>query len=115
MPAAFDLARRYAEALTALRAVHDFDAWLGKHWQAHCSAPAGPPTAETPVGSGQVIAWYESAGVVSGFLPGEDGCFQVPRGERLPEIAVGETFTPAYGRDVLISAAMRDDPGQPER
>lgn len=113
MPPAFDLARRYAEALAALRAIHDFDAWLGEHWQARCSMPADPPAAETPVGAGQVIAWYESAEMVTGFLPGEEGCFQVLRDERLPDLPLGEAFTPEYGRDVLISAAMRDDLGQP--
>jgi hypothetical protein len=93
MPPAFTLARRYAEALAALRAIHDFDAWLGEHWQA--------------------IAWYESAEMVTGYLPGEEGCFQVRRDERLPDLPIAETFTPEYGRDVVIRAAMRDDFGQP--
>jgi hypothetical protein len=51
--------------------------------------------------------------MVTGYLPGEEGCFQVRRDERLPDLPIAETFTPEYGRDVVIRAAMRDDFGQP--
>jgi hypothetical protein len=116
MPPAIDLARRYAEALAALRAIHEFDDWLGLHWDEQCSIPDREPASHTPIGREQAITWYESEETILGFLPGEDGCFRIPRAAALPAFpfAADRLATP-YGQDIVISAAMREEvqpPGQ---
>jgi hypothetical protein len=110
MPAASDLALRYAQALAALRAIHDFDAWLGAHWHDWCPPPTTPPTAHTHVGAAGAITWHETADRVVGYLPGSDGCFQIARDLPLPDILLpGESSSLAFGTDVVISAAMQDE------
>ena len=110
MPPANDLARRYAEALAALRAIHVFDAWLGHHWHEQCPPPDNAPTSRTPVGAEGAIAWHESEDVVVGFLPGEHGCFRIPRDAPLPDFPqAGHGVAIAFEQDVVIRAAMRDE------
>jgi hypothetical protein len=110
MPPAIDLARRYAEALTALRAVHDFDDWLGQFWDDRCPPAASAPTSLTALGANGTIAWHESGDVVVGYLPDMDGCFRIPRGALMPDFpASGSAWSLPYGQDVIISAAMRDE------
>jgi hypothetical protein len=116
MPLAIDLARRYAEAVTALRALHDFDDWLGQYWLDPCPAPALSALARSPYDREEAIVWYEGEEHVYGYLPGYDGCFCVPRAVALPEFpfaAVGPALP--YGQDVLISAAMREELQPPVR
>lgn len=116
MPAARDLARRYAEALAALRAVHDFDAWLGEHWHDQCPRPASPPDAQTALGAAGAITWHEVADGTIGYLPGNDGCFRVARESAMPDFPVADERQPAfYGSDILISAAMQDEGPFPGR
>jgi hypothetical protein len=110
MPLAIDLARRYADALAALRAVHDFDAWLGDHWHERCPPPAAAPDAKTPLGAGRAIAWHEAADSVVGYLPGQEGCFRIARNVPLPDFSVvGNSPTAPFGTDVVISAAMQEE------
>ena len=110
MPPAIDLARRYAEALAALRAIHVFDAWLGRHWHEHCPRPDDAPASSTPVGAEEPIVWHEGEDVVVGFLPGEDGCFRIPRDAPLPDFPhAGNGLPVTFGQDVVIRAAMRDE------
>ena len=109
MPPAIDLARRYAEALSALRAVHDFDDWIGQFWQERCPAPESASAYRTVLGKEETIVWHEGEDTVYGYLPGYDGCFCVPTDEPLPEFpfAAGPPEIP-YGQDIIISAAMRE-------
>lgn len=109
MPPAIDLARRYAEALSALRAVHDFDDWIGQFWREQCPAPEGASAYRTMLGTEKAIVWHEGEDTVYGYLPGYDGCFCVPTAEALPDFpfAAGQLEIP-YGQDIVISAAMRD-------
>lgn len=116
MPAARDLARRYAEALAALRAVHDFDAWLGEHWQDYCPRPASPPDAQTALGAAGAITWHEVADGIVGYLPGNDGCFRVARDSPMPDFPPSEeSLSPLFGNDILISAAMQEEGPSPSR
>lgn len=116
MPPALDLARRYAEALAALRAVHDFDAWLGDHWHEHCPPPASAPDAQTALGAAGAITWYETAEFTVGFLPGRDGCFRITRESQMPEFPLTDDDAPApYGNDIVISAAMQEEARSPDR
>ncbi len=110
MPPAVDLARRYADALAALRAIHTFDAWLGDHWHERCAAPTAGPVAVTPLGVSGAIAWHERDDVVIGVLPGQEGCFRVPRDAMMPAFPVGASPTPLLAeQDVVISATMREE------
>lgn len=116
MPAARDLARRYAEALAALRAVHDFDAWLGEHWHDRCPRSDSPPDAQTALGAAGAITWHEEAETTVGYLPGNDGCFRIARETPLPDFPPSEETLPArFGKDILISAAMQGEGPSPSR
>jgi hypothetical protein len=116
MPAARDLARRYAEALAALRAVHDFDSWLGEHWHDRCPRPDAPPDAQTALGAAGAIAWHEGAETIFGYLPGNEGCFRIARASPLPEFLPSEDTLPArFGTDTVISAAMQGEGPSPSR
>ena len=116
MPAASDLARHYAQALATLRAIHDFDAWLGAHWHDRCPPPSTPPAARTHVGAAGAIAWHEASDQVFGYLPGSDGCFQIARDLPLPDFPLsGESSLLTFGTDVVISAAMQDELPPPDR
>jgi hypothetical protein len=116
MPPAIDLALRYADALAALRAVHAFDAWLGRYWHDHCPAPSDAPASHTPLGASGVIAWHEGNETVTGYLPGDEGCFRIPRGEAMPDFPlVTRTLPLSMGQDILISAAMREANASPGR
>ena len=84
-----ELARRYAEALAALRAVHDFDEWIGQYWQERCPAPESAASRDT-VGAKDTIVWHEGEETVFGYLPGRDGCFCVPRDVPLPDFPFAE-------------------------
>jgi len=110
MPPAIVLARRYAEALAALRAVHDFDDWIGQFWHERCPAPASAAASRDTVGAEDTIVWHEGEETVFGYLPGRDGCFCVPRDVALPEFpSIPENLAPALGQDIVISASMRDE------
>lgn len=116
MPQAFDLAHRYAQALAALRAIHDFDAWLGAYWREECPAPASVAAARTPLGAAGAIAWHEEGGRIVGYLPGDSGCFDIPRDASPPPFAFGADISPPYsGRDIVISASMREELPSPDR
>ncbi len=110
MPRAIDLARRYAEAVLALRAIHDFDDWIGQFWHDHCPVPEGTGAYRTMLGTEKAIIWHEGDDTAYGYLPGCDGCFCVPTDEDLPDFsfATGQLEIP-YGQDIVISAAMRDE------
>ena len=114
MAPAIDLARRYAEALSALRAIHDFDDWIGQFWHERCPAPAGAAASREALGTEEAIVWHEGEDTVYGFLPGDAGCFRVPHDETLPDFPFA-LATPAvsYGQDVVISAAMREELSSP--
>jgi hypothetical protein len=110
MPPAIELARRYAEALAALRAVHDFDEWIGQYWQECCPAPASAAASRDMVGGEETIVWHEGEETVFGYLPGRDGCFCVPRDVDVPDFSLtAENATLPFGQDIVISAAMRDE------
>jgi hypothetical protein len=115
MPPAIDLARRYAEALSALRAVHDFDDWIGQFWCEHCPAPESVGAYRTVLGTEKAIVWHEGEDTVYGYLPGYDGCFCVPADLPLPDFTFvsGQLEIP-YGQDIVISAAMGEQLHPPE-
>jgi hypothetical protein len=116
MPPAIDLARRYTQALAALRAIHDFDAWLGDYWREQCPAPATAPAARTPLGAAGAITWHEERDRVVGYLPGADGCFDLPRDMPLPAFSLTGEISPPYDdRDILIHASMREELQPPDR
>ncbi len=110
MPPAIDVAHRFAEAVTTLRALHDFDAWIGQFWIEGCSAAQSAASSGLSSGVDDAIIWYETADTVFGFLPGRDGCFSLPRDLPLPEFAfaAGISSVP-YEEDIVISAAMSDE------
>jgi hypothetical protein len=109
MPPALDVARRYAEAVAAMRAIKRFDTWLGDHWHQECPGRDTAPAATTDVGAEDAITWYEGAEMIVGYLPGEVGCFRIPREAALPYFPlVGDGPPPATGNDILISAEMRE-------
>ena len=110
MPPAIELARRFAEALAVLRAVHDFDEWIGQYWQERCPAPASAAASRDTVGDEDAIVWHEGLETVFGYLPGCDGCFCIPRDLALPDFAftTGSSIRP-FGQDIVISAGMRDE------
>jgi hypothetical protein len=110
MPPAIDLARRYAEALAALRAVHRFDEWLGRHWHDRCSAATTPAASHTSLGASGTIAWHEDEESVVGYLPGEAGCFRISRAAMMPDFSQpGSDLPLVIDQDVLINATMRDE------
>ena len=110
MPPATDLARRFAEAITALRAIHDFDDWIGQYWSDRCPAPESSLIANHQRGADDAIIWHEGETTIYGLLPGRDGCFCVPRDAALPDFAFAAGRTPArFEQDILISAAMREE------
>jgi hypothetical protein len=110
MPHAIDLARRYAEALAALRAVHVFDTWLGNHWHEQCPAAGSAAASYTPLSAEHGITWFESDETVLGYVPGEVGCFRIPRDVTLPDFPfAAESRAVHYGQDIVISAAMREE------
>lgn len=110
MPPAIELARRYAEALEALRAVHDFDDWIGQFWHERCPAPESAAASRNALGTEDVIVWHEGEDTVFGYLPGDDGCFCVPTDVALPDISFApDRAAIPYGQDILISAAMREE------
>ena len=109
MPPAIDLARRFAEAIIALRAIHEFDAWIGQFWCEHCPAP-GSSAAHTDAGADDAIVWHDGDATIYGFLPDRNGCFCIPREAPLPEFAfTAGRAAPPYGQDIVISAGMRDE------
>ena len=110
MPPAIDLARRFAEAITVLRAIHDFDTWIGQFWCDHCPAPERAALARADRGASDAVVWHEGEATIFGFLPDRDGCFCVPREAALPEFAftAGRAAAP-FGQDIVISAAMREE------
>lgn len=110
MPPAIDLARRFAEAITALRAIHDFDDWIGQFWRQQCPAPQEVALAGADRGADDALVWHEGDGTIYGFLPDRDGCFCVPREAALPDFAfTAGPSAPPYGQDIVISAAMREE------
>ena len=110
MPLAIELARRYAEALVVLRAVHDFDEWIGQYWQERCPAPVSAAAARNAVGDEDAIVWDEGLETVFGFLPGHDGCFCIPRDIALPNFSFAAgSPVPPFGQDIVISAGMREE------
>jgi len=115
MPPALELARRYSEALAALRAVHDFDDWLGEHWHDHCPPPPGTSSARTPVGMRGEITWHETGDDVIGYLPDHDGCFRVSIAASLPDFwpAASVADVQRVDEDVVISAAMPGEGSSP--
>jgi hypothetical protein len=114
MPPAIDVARRYAEAVATLRAIHDFDDWIGQYWVEGCSLPESAAAARSALGTEEMIVWHEGEETVFGFLPGYDGCFCIPRAAALPEFSFAATGLPHdYGQDIVVSAAMREDAQPP--
>jgi hypothetical protein len=110
MPRAIELARRYAEALSALRAVHDFDEWIGQFWQECSPSPTIATAPHNTVGAEDTIVWHEGEETVFGYLPGREGCFCVPRDVALPDFPfTAENPALPFGQDIVISAAMRDE------
>jgi hypothetical protein len=110
MPPAIDLARRFAEAITALRAIHDFDDWIGQYWRHPCPAPERVALARADRGGSNAIVWHEGGATIFGFLPDQDGCFCVPRDTDLPDFAFDTgSFAAPYRQDIVISAAMREE------
>jgi hypothetical protein len=109
MPPAIELARRYAEAISALRAVHDFDDWIGQFWREQCPAPASAAASRDALGTQDAIVWHESEDTVFGYLPGDDGCFCVPYDDTLPDFPfAADAPARPYGQDIVISAAMQE-------
>lgn len=109
MPSAHDLARRYHDALQALRAVHAFDTWLGAHWRDHCPAPPSTHAATTDVGGDRQITWHDGKESVFGYLPGETGCFCIAREALMPDFPLAPLPAPTVvGTDVVIRAEMQD-------
>lgn len=117
MPPALELARRYSDALAALRAVHAFDDWLGDHWQERCPPPPASSSARSPVGIWGDVTWHESGEDVIGYLPDQDGCFRVPIAATLPDFwpAIPVMDAPRVDEDVVISAAMPGEHLPPTR
>lgn len=115
MPPALELARRYSEALAILRAVHDFDDWLGEHWHDRCPPPTAISNARTPVGSRGEITWHEIGDDVIGYLPGQEGCFRIGITASLPEFwpAAPIVSSPRVDEDIVISAAMPGEDPSP--
>jgi hypothetical protein len=110
MPPATAIARRFAEAIIALRAIHEFDAWVGQYWRSPCPVPEKAALARADRGTSDAIVWHEGETTIFGFLPGRDGCFCVPLEAALPEFAFATGRpTASYGQDVVISAAMREE------
>jgi hypothetical protein len=113
MPSAVALARRYSDALAALRAIHAFDAWLGSYWRERCLVLHSQPVSYTPVGVSGSITWYECGGDVFGLLPGQDGCFQIPHAAAMPDFPFSLErplpFELKPNQDVVIRATMRDE------
>jgi hypothetical protein len=108
MPAAIDVARRFAEAVAALRALHDFDAWIGQYWQERCPVPGHADSRHGAIGDEDVIVWHECEETVFGYLPGRAGCFCIPRDVALPDFPfAAKEPVAAYGKDILIGAAIR--------
>ena len=110
MPPAIELARCYAEAMSVLRAVHDFDEWIGQYWQERWPAPASAAASRDAVGDEDAIVWHEGLETVFGYLPGRDGCFCIPRDLALPDFAFATGHSVlSFGQDIVISAAMREE------
>ena len=110
MPPAIDLARRFAEAIIALRAIKEFDSWVGQFWRSPCPFPEKAALARADRGAGDAIVWHDGETTIYGFLPDMDGCFCVPLDAALPDFAfaAGRAAVP-YGQDIVISAAMREE------
>lgn len=110
MPPAIDVARRFAEAVATLRALHDFDDWIGQYWRAECSAPKNAASTRAPLEAEDAIIWHEAEDTIFGYLPGYDGCFCIPRDVALPDFpfSAGRQSL-SYDQDIVISAAMREE------
>ena len=109
MPPAIDLARRFADAVSALRAVHDFDDWIGQFWCERCPVPGGTGAFRTLLGTENDIVWHEGDETVYGYLPGRDGCFCVPADESLPDFPFAAIQPDiSFGQDIVVSATMRE-------
>lgn len=110
MPPAIAIARRYAEAVATLRAIHDFDDWIGQYWIERCSAPAAAASISPSLGIEDAIVWQEDEETIFGFLPGFEGCFCIPRDVALPEFPFSAAGATTFsGQDIVISAAMREE------
>jgi hypothetical protein len=108
MPPAIDLARRFAEAVSALRAIHDFDDWIGQFWCERCPAPTGAGAYQSLLGTEDAIVWHEGDETIYGYLPGFDGCFCVPA-ESLPNFPFAASQPDiSFWQDIVISATMRE-------
>lgn len=112
MPPATLLARRFSEAIIALRAIKEFDSWVGQFWRSPCPFPERAALARADRGATDAIIWHDGETTIYGFLPDPDmdGCFCVPLDAALPEFhfTAGRSLMP-YGQDVVISAAMREE------
>jgi hypothetical protein len=116
MPPAVDLARRYGEALAALRAVHAFDDWLGDHWQERCPPVSTTPAARTALGASGEVSWHETGDNILGYLPDREGCFRIARDAVMPDFSFTTNIPPPQvERDVVISASMQDEHQSPPR
>ncbi len=116
MVSALELARRYANALDMLRAIHAFDAWLGEHWHDQCPAPATDPIATTKVGAAGAIAWHEEEDGVVGIVPELPGCFRVHYDALLPAFPPLRDVPGEFrDQDVVINASMQGEPQHPSR
>ena len=115
MPLAVDLARRYGEALAALRAVHAFDDWLGDHWKERCPPMSTTPAARTALGASGEITWHETTDSILGYLPDREGCFRIARDAAMPEFSFTRIVPALVDRDVVISASMQDEHHPPSR
>ncbi|MGH2613725.1 MAG: hypothetical protein ACRDJC_00660 [Thermomicrobiales bacterium] len=110
MPPAIDVARRFAEAVATLRAIHDFDDWIGQYWVERCGSPESAAAAHSTAGAEEMIVWHEGEETVFGFLPGYEGCFCIPRAVALPDFPfASQGPLRGFGQDIVISAAMRED------
>ena len=117
MPPVLELARRYSEALAALRAVHAFDDWLGEHWHDQCPPRPAAASARSPVGIWGDVTWHESGDDVIGYLPDQEGCFRVSIAAKMPDFWPGNPNidAPRVDEDIVISAAMPSDHPPPTR
>ena len=109
MPSAADLARLYADAVTVLRAVHDFDDWLGQFWHDRCPGPEIAGAHRSGPETEKAIVWHEDEDSVYGYLPDYEGCFCLPVAESLPDLPFAvRPLEPPAEQDIVISAAMRE-------
>jgi hypothetical protein len=57
-----------------------FAEWLAGFWEPSLERPAGGPDAQSPyAASGGSVDWFERDGWVSGYVPGQQGGYLLPR------------------------------------